>query len=94
MHQRPAGLSVVYLVFVRVMSQGLLRGALLRTPLHLVPLDQKLRRVRPAEREAVAIKGAELLELHRLRPGHFDLPVDLVAFHLFDRQIILTADMW
>src|SRR6266478_5951361 len=53
----------------------------LRTPLHLVPLDQKLRRVRPAEREAVAIKGAELLELHRLRPGHFDLPVDLVAFH-------------
>src|SRR5262245_15638998 len=31
----------------------------LRTPLPLVPLDQKLRRVRPAERESIVIEGAE-----------------------------------
>jgi hypothetical protein len=31
----------------------------LRTPLHVVPFDQKLRRVRPAEREPIAIEGAE-----------------------------------
>ena len=45
----------------------------LRTSLHLVPLDQKLRRVRPAERESIAMHSRPATYPSSSRPRQEDL---------------------